>query len=145
MIRKMQSADRQIFLQMSEEFYHSDAVLAPIPSEFHETAFSEMMRSEEYLIGYIFEVDGNPAGFALLNRTFVHEAGGPVIWIEELYVRPAYRGQGIGHAFFEQLFQSVPAARYRLETEPENRRAQSLYQKLGFDMLPYLQMYRDEY
>lgn len=143
MIRKIQPGDRQIFLQLSEEFYHSNAVLAPVPPDYHELAFDEMMRSEAYLTGYIFEVDGEPAGFALLNRTFGHEAGGIVVWIEELYVRPAYRGQGIGRAFFELLFRSVPAARYRLETEPENLGARRLYQKLGFDALPYLQMYLD--
>ena len=33
--------------------------------------------------------------------------------------------------------------RFRLEVEPSNRRAQALYERLGFEVLPYTQMVRD--
>ena len=75
-IRKIQESDKEIFLTLSREFYSSDAVLAPIPESHHSAAFDELMRSEDYLIAYIFEADGNVAGYALLNKTYAHEAGG---------------------------------------------------------------------
>lgn len=144
MIRKIRSSDRPEFLRLSEEFYASDAVIAPVPAQYHEAAFAELMRSEEYLQCYLFEQAGEIAGYALLVRGFSREAGGPVVWVDELYVRPAFRGQGIGQAFFAELTQAAPAARYRLEVEPDNLRAQKLYRRMGFSVLPYLQMYRDE-
>lgn len=144
MIRKLKPSDRTEFLALSEEFYASDAVLSPIPAAYHERTFEELMRAEDYLQCYLFEQAGAVAGYALLNRTFSHEAGGCVIWVEELYVRPAYQGQGMAQRFFAQLRQAAPAARYRLEVEPENLRAQKLYRRMGFSELPYLQMYCDE-
>ena len=74
---------------------------------------------------------------------FSREAGGMVVWIEEIYVRSAFRGRGVGGAFFAWLHANVPAIRYRLEVEPSNERAQSLYRRLGFSELPYVQMVLD--
>ena len=44
---------------------------------------------------------------------------------------------------FEALPELVPAARYRLEIEPDNVRAEKLYRRMGFEELPYKQMVRD--
>ena len=84
MIRRMQEQDRALFLKLTDEFYHSDATLHPIPMEYHENAFNEMMRSDVYLEGYILEHEGQSAGYALVSRTYSHEAGGPAVWLEEL-------------------------------------------------------------
>ena len=138
--RKINPDDRAEFLAMSREFYESDAVLHSIPEEFHERSFEELMRSDVYLECYIMETDGKAVGYALLTKTFSREAGGLNIWVDELYLRPEYRGLGAGSAFFAFLEQTHPAARYRLETEPENERAQSLYRRMGYRDLPYLQM-----
>ncbi|MFR2094825.1 MAG: GNAT family N-acetyltransferase, partial [Oscillospiraceae bacterium] len=68
-------------------------------------------------------------------------------WVEELYVRPAFRGRGLGHEFFAWL-RGLAAAehirRIRLETEPENERAAALYARMGFLPLGYCQMFREE-
>ena len=143
MFRRITQADREEFLVMSREFYASDAVISNIPEEYHQKTFDELMRSDIYLVCYIFEVDGNTAGYALLNRCFNHEAGGEVIWIEELYVRSPYRSRGVGGNFLEWIAANTDASRLRLETEPDNLRAKALYKKHGFDSLSYESMYRD--
>ena len=66
--RPITAADETDFYTMAEEFYHSDAVLHPIPAEYHRRAFAEMMRSGQYLSGYIFTDGDNTAGFAVTNR-----------------------------------------------------------------------------
>ncbi len=142
--RHLEARDRAEFLAMSEEFYHSEAVLHTVPSENHERAFDELMRSDVYLECYVMESDGNVVGYALLTKTYSREAGGLNIWVDELYLRPAYRGLGAGTAFFAFLESTHPAARYRLETEPENERAQKLYRRMGYRSLPYLQMIKGE-
>ena len=138
--RKINQTDRAEFLAMSREFYASDAVLHPVPEEYHARAFEELMKEDIYLECYIMEADGKTVGFALLTKTYSREAGGLNIWVDELYLRPEYRGLGAGSAFFAYLEQTHPAARYRLETEPENERAQKLYRRMGYRDLPYLQM-----
>lgn len=52
-------------------------------------------------------------------------------------------GAGLGSAFFSWLEQTLPAARYRLEVEPDNLGAIRLYRRKGYAPLPYLQMVRD--
>ena len=42
-IRKITSDDKQLFFDMSEEFYNSSAVLHPIDVSCHAAAFEEMM------------------------------------------------------------------------------------------------------
>lgn len=143
MIRKIMSTDRERFISMARAFYHSPAVHAPVPEDYHRRAFEEMLRSEDYLLGLIFETDGQTAGYALLMKSWSQEAGGPCVWIDELYVLPEFQGRGLGHEFFRELPKRIPAARYRLEIEPENHRAEALYRKMGFENLPYGQMVRD--
>lgn len=143
-VRRIADCDRELFLEMSAEFYSSDAVLHDVDRSYHIRTFDELMRSDVYLEGYIFEADGSPAGYALLDRMFSHEAGGVTVWIEELYLRSEYRGRGIGRSFFDMIEKTVPAARYRLEVEPDNLRAQALYRRMGYEFLPYLQMIKDK-
>ena len=47
------------------------------------------------------------------------------------------KGRGQGSAFFAYLKEHLPAARYRLETEPDNERAKALYRRQGFRFLNY--------
>lgn len=141
--RKIEQKDKDVFLQMSREFYNSPAVIAPIKEEYHVNAFNELMRSRDYLECYMIECDGKSAGFGLLNFAYCHEAGGKIVWIEELYIRESFRGQGIGTKFFELVKNNHPANRYRLEVEKENERAVKLYKSLGYDFLEYDQMILD--
>ena len=46
---------------------------------------------------------GEPAGFALWFLNFSTWEGKPGIYLEDLYVRPAYRGRGLGKALLEHL------------------------------------------
>lgn len=140
MIRRIDPNDRNLFVTLSKEFYSTDAVSHTIPHEYHEKSFDELMRSGEYIECFIFEQDGETAGYALIAKTFSPEAGGVVVWIEELYVRESFRCKGLGKAFFKYMEENYPAARYRLEIEPENLRAKKLYSSLGYKELPYAQM-----
>ena len=142
-VRKLTLKDREEFLEMSHAFYKSDAVLHEIDESCHIHAFEEMMKSDLYLMGYILEDGGETAGYDELNKMFMREVGGMVVWIEELYILPGHQGKGLGSAFFAWLEKNVPAVRYRLEAEPENVRAMSLYKRLGYEVLPYVQMIKE--
>jgi GNAT superfamily N-acetyltransferase len=47
--------------------------------------------------------DGFVAGMAIYFRSFSTWTGRPGIYLEDLYVRPAHRGQGIGKALLAEL------------------------------------------
>ena len=103
-----------------------------------------MLRSDTYVRGYIFEYEGTPCGFALLSKTFSQEAGGFSITIEEIYIDPEYRSKGLATEFFDWLKNESCAMRLRLEVEDYNKGAMRLYERMGFELLPYLQMVIDK-
>jgi GNAT superfamily N-acetyltransferase len=57
-------------------------------------------RYAEVLIG---EHDGVPAGFALFFHNFSTFLGRPGIYLEDLYVKPEFRGAGIGRKLLGRL------------------------------------------
>ena len=83
-----------------------------------------------------------PAGYALLQKTYSRAAGGMCIWIDEIYLRPAFRGRGLAKELFAYA-EGLKAKRLRLEVEPENGRAVALYTKLGYRFLDYRSMVKD--
>ena len=144
MFRLMTPDDRDLYLHYVDLFYHSDAVEAPVPAAHYETTFRELLRSDDYLKCYIFEEDGAPCGFALLSKTFSQEAGGVSVTIEEIYIDEVFRGKGLATAFFDYLKALPGIARLRIEVEDDNEGAKRLYRRMGFELLPYLQMVIDK-
>ena len=143
MFRKITEADREMYYKYADIFYHTDVVNAPVPTENYRVTFDEMMRSDTYVTGYIFEDGGEPCGFVLLSRTFSQEAGGLSVTIEEIYIDPEHRSKGLATEFFEWLKSDKSIMRLRLEVEDHNKGAMRLYERMGFELLPYLQMVID--
>ncbi len=57
-------------------------------------------RVAECVIG---EIDGRPEGFALFFHNFSTWLGRPGLYLEDLFVRPAARGKGLGRALLVHL------------------------------------------
>lgn len=146
MIRELTRQDEQDFCKMADAFYHSTGVLHPIPVEHHARTFEELMSNSPYIRAYIIEEDGKPAGYGLLALSYSNEAGGLVVWVDELYIMPAFQGKGLGQAFLQFIKREYggKAARLRLEIEPENEGARRLYAREGFSALAYQQMVLEE-
>lgn len=91
------------------------------------------------------EEDEKLVAYMPLSKAFSQEAGGMVIWIEELYVQPAYRQRGISQALFDLLTEKdSQSARWRLEVTSDNEVAKRLYKKMGFSKIPYEQMIAEQ-
>lgn len=90
-----------------------------------------------------------PAGRLLLARDGAEAAGcvalrkidDSVCEMKRLYVRPQYRGTGLGRELAEAVINEsrlIGYGRMRLDTLPSMRAAQSLYRSLGFvETTPY--------
>lgn len=73
---------------------------------------------------------GAVAGQALWFRTFSTFLGRSGIWLEDLYVRPAYRGRGYGRELVEHL-RAQTQGRVEWEVLDWNSGAMSFYERLG--------------
>ncbi len=82
----------------------------------------------------IATVDGAPAGFALFFHnysTFLAQRG---LYLEDLFVKPEYRGHGIGRALLERLAQIAVdrhCGRFEWSVLDWNEPAIGFYKKLG--------------
>ncbi len=86
----------------------------------------------------IAEVEGVAVGFALFFRNFSTFLSTPGIYLEDLYVQPAFRSQGIGKALIVHLAQLTVARGYgRLEWSvlTWNTPAIGFYEYLGAEIL----------
>lgn len=52
---------------------------------------------------HVAVVDGQVVGFALWYVTYSTWTGRPGLWLEDLFVRPAVRGRGLGKALLQEL------------------------------------------
>ena len=82
----------------------------------------------------VAQLDGSPVGFALFFHNFSTFLGRPGIYLEDLFVRPAARGRGVGRALLTHLAQiAVERNCGRLEWSvlDWNAPAIGFYKKLG--------------
>ncbi len=139
-IRSMRESDRCEICEMMRVFYGSDAVSTNGSPEIFAADFDECISNSPYLSGYVFEYDGDVAGYAMTAHSFSTEFGRRCVWIEDLYVKENYRRYGMGRAFFDFIEEKHRDEIFRLEVEEFNTGALSLYKKRGFSTLPYLEM-----
>ena len=139
-IRKMTVEDKPAVLEMMRVFYASPAVLTNGSEEIFSADIDHCVNDSPYLEGYIFQNDQQIQGYAMIAKSFSTEFGKPCIWIEDLYLKEPFRGQGIGSRFFAYIQKVYPGCIFRLEVEEENERAIGVYRKNGFEVLPYMEM-----
>ena len=142
-IRIMEEKDRACVIEMMRVFYTSPAVLSNGSDEIFKADFDNCVSECPYLEGYIFEDAGNIQGYSMVAKSFSTEFGKPCIWIEDLYIKNEYRGQGIGSKFLRFIEKKYHDAVFRLEAEEENERAVAVYKKCGYEVLPYLELKRE--
>ena len=143
-IRKIEARDMEVYLAMAKDFYASPAVLENIPKENIMRSFLEFTGGTPFGDAFIFEENGEIVGYGVLAYTYSQEAGGKVVWLEEIYIRPEARGRGLGSEFIDFVLENIPAKRYRLETEPENEDAARLYIRKGFELFEYVNYRMDK-
>lgn len=141
-IRIMTAEDKPEITEMMRVFYSSPAVFTNGSEEIFAADVDECISGSQYLEGYIFEDGGEILGYSMLAKSFSTEFGKRCIWIEDIYVKDEYRGQGIASKFFEFIYEKYDGCLFRLEVEEENERARRVYEKCGFEVLPYMEMKR---
>ncbi len=139
-IRLMEKADVTAVVDMMRGFYASDAVFTNGSEEIFSADANECVSESPYLEGYVFENKNGIQGYAMCAKSFSTEFGKRCIWIEDLFVKDEYRGKGIGSEFLAFISDKYKECVIRLEAEAENERAIHVYNKAGFDVLPYTEL-----
>jgi GNAT superfamily N-acetyltransferase len=103
-IRPATVEDSPLILRFIRELADYERLLGEVTATetlIRQFLFGDPPRAEA-LIG---EFRGDPVGFALFFHNFSTFVSRPGIYIEDIYVRPEFRGRGFGKAFFVHLAQ----------------------------------------
>lgn len=144
-IRKMEAKDTGEVLEMMRVFYDSPAVLHEVSEEALRCNVEACVGDNPFIEGYVFWQNEKTAGYGMLAKSFSTEFGGVCIWVEDIYLKPEYRGSGIGRQFLnyvEEQYQGK-AVLLKLEVEESNAGAVAVYKKCGYVELPYMEMIKE--
>jgi len=96
----------------------------------HKALFGPTPRAE----AVIARIDGEPAGFALFYHNFSTFLGKPGLYLEDLFVRPAYRGRAIGKSLLSHLAALAverDCVRFQWQVLDWNKPSRDFYERLG--------------
>jgi GNAT superfamily N-acetyltransferase len=119
----------QLIVELAEFEKLAHEVVAT-ESDVHEALFGARPVAEAVIARH----DGEVAGFALFFHNYSTFRGRPGLYLEDLYVRPAYRGRGYGRALLKRLAGIAVerrCARMEWSVLDWNIRAIEFYESLG--------------
>jgi GNAT superfamily N-acetyltransferase len=104
-----------------------------------EADYQESLFGKTPVAGAIVaESEGNLVGYAIYFSTFSSFIGRAGLWLEDLYVRPAFRGTGVGKGLLKavgQIAADRDAGRYEWSVLDWNQNAIDLYERVGGEIL----------
>jgi ribosomal protein S18 acetylase RimI-like enzyme len=130
--RRATPDDAPTLLQMCRDFHAEDG--SPLDAA-GEATIEHVARGEPMAPAYMLEENNAPAGFFILTLGYSVENGGMDGFIDDIYLLPHLRGQGLGRTAVALAIEAAKAVGIRallLEVESHNDRAYSLYRKMGF-------------
>ncbi|RYV01461.1 N-acetyltransferase [Shewanella sp. OPT22] len=107
----------------------------PSAPDTYREYLNERLKNDDATIFIAYSQNQQPAGFVLNYHSFSSVSLGKIIVLNDLFVSPLYRKQGIAKGLIDSsinLAKSTGAIRVDLSTETNNLPAQSLYEKIGF-------------
>lgn len=136
-IRPTHPSDLETISELLARQFDEHAI--EIPAERLRAAVEAMLADSRLGLFLLAYSDAQVCGLACLSFCWTLEHGGKSAWLDELYVLPSFRSQGIGGALIEAALKSAceqGCAAVDLEVDSEHRRAETLYQRAGFEALP---------
>jgi GNAT superfamily N-acetyltransferase len=122
-----------ILLDWIRDFYAHESI--PFDPARSRATLAELIASPAFGRVFLLVAQGDAVGYAVVALGFSLEFGGRSAFLDELYVRPPSRGQGIGTAalaLLEDRCRRLGARSLALEVHLENRKAEALYRRSGF-------------
>jgi GNAT superfamily N-acetyltransferase len=132
-IEPAQPSDAPLIVAMVRELAAYERLLDEVvvtPEDVHRDLFGP----RPYAEAIVARVAGEPVGFALWFHNYSTFAGRPGLYLEDLFVRPAFRGHGHGEALLRHLAGIAlqrGCARFEWSVLDWNEPALAFYRKLG--------------
>lgn len=136
-IDKATVADVDVIHQLLSELEESLGATSKIrrtPADLRRFGFSESPLFDA-LIAWS---DGEAVGLVVYFREFSTWLGKPGVYVQDLYVSPAWRGAGLGSMLMRAVYERVrgwPAAYCKLMVHADNEAAMAFYRKMGFKIV----------
>ena len=138
------AVDYDVIAALVEEYYALDGI--PFHDEQVLPAIRTLLQDEG--LGRIWRIQAegqDAAGYMILTFGFDIEFGGCLATLTDLYLRPDFRGRGIGTAvfgFLEEFCRELGVNALELQVLPHNAGAERLYTRMGFETQDRLLMHK---
>ena len=132
-IRIATTADLAMLVDLMTDFYRESAFTLQPDSA--RVAFERLLADPALGRIWICEQDGEAAGYIVLTVGFSMEYGGRDAFVDDLFVRPPFRGRGLGKQLLDTLIAECRRRDVRalhLEVDRANDRGHALYRSRGF-------------
>ncbi len=126
-------ADLATLLEFVREFHLNENL--PFDESIDREVLKHFLADASFGRAWFIQQADEAIGYIILTLGYSLEYRGRDAFIDELYLRPQYRGQGIGTqtlAFAEDACQELGVRALHLEVDFENPDAQRLYHKKGY-------------
>ena len=144
MIRPAAPADAALVLALIRELAEYERLSGEVDAD-EATIAAALFGDSPRAFCDIAEWDGEAAGFALWFYSFSTFRGRHGIYLEDLFVRPAHRGRGIGRALLQNLARRCAAealARLEWAVLDWNEPSIAFYRSLGARPMEAWTVYR---
>ncbi len=120
---------------MMHNLYQEDPGGKAMTNEKASNTFKSLSNHPDRGTIMVIENNEEVIGYAILINFWSNEFGGNIVDIDEFYIKPEFRSQGIGSNFIKHLASThfANATYLQLEVTPENSKARKLYESLGFE------------
>lgn len=124
---------RQLVGLMAEFYAESDFRLN---EQRAENAFSAILTDDRLGSVWLIEEDSQTVGYFVLTVCSSMEYGGRIAFLDDLYIKPTFRGVGVGTKALAQARDWCARQDIRaisVEVDSKNAAAQKVYRRIGFE------------
>jgi GNAT superfamily N-acetyltransferase len=132
-LRFAAESDIPSILSMIKELAQYEKLLSDVTAN-EEILRENLFGDKKFAEVIIAEFNGKPAGQALFFYNFSTFLGKPGLYLEDLYVKPEFRGKGVGKALFKKVIETAKnrkCGRVEWVVLDWNKPAIDFYKKIG--------------
>jgi ribosomal protein S18 acetylase RimI-like enzyme len=132
-IKLAAASDLDALVSWVARYYDYDGIAFDAPRV--RAALALLLGDARLGCAWLFDVDGEVAGYLVLAFGFDHELGGRVATVTDLFLDEKFRRRGIATAALrhvERYCSGAGVTAIELQVERDNLEARALYARLGF-------------
>ena len=134
--RPMKKGEEEIVTQYIKGLFLEDPTPQGMSDEKIKKTIKTLLKHKEKGTIIVFEVGKEIIGYSILINFWSNEYGGNIVYIDELFVKKEWRGKGVATNFIQYLVKKKVnnAVSLFLEVTPQNKGAEELYKRRGFNI-----------